>query len=144
MISCISSGNRGLTRILWCSVPHWGSDVRVSINCKQQTSLSLSLTSSRSTGGPVSAYLLPGMRLDLRELELGVVRVHLPDLLPGRRAQHLYDLHQLVHAGIAREDGLAQQQLRQDAAGAPHVYLGRVVDSPEDQLRRPGQKRGKN
>ena len=61
------------------------------------------------------------MGADLRELELGVVGVHLAQLLAGRRAQHLDDLHQLVDAAVPREDGLSQQQLSQHTAGAPHV-----------------------
>ena len=35
----------------------------------------------------------PGVRLDLRKLELHVVGVHRMDLLPARRSQHLDDLH---------------------------------------------------
>lgn len=34
-------------------------------------------------------HLSPRVRLDLRKLELGVVGVHLSDLLPGRRAENL-------------------------------------------------------
>lgn len=51
-------------------------------------------------------YLLPGVRLDLRKLELSVVGVHLTYLLTSRGAQHLDDLHQLVYTWISREDGL--------------------------------------
>jgi len=69
----------------------------------------------------VGPHLLPRMGLDLRKLELGVVGVHLADLLARRRAQHLDDLHQLVDARVARKDGLAQQQFGQHATGAPNV-----------------------
>ena len=51
------------------------------------------------------------MRLDLWELELRVVRVHLLDLLPGGRPQHLDDLHQLVDPAVPGEDRLAEHQL---------------------------------
>lgn len=82
------------------------------------------------------------MRLDLRKLELRVVRIHLPDLFSGRGAQNLDDLDQLIHARIAREYRLAQQQLGQNAAGAPNVYLGRVVDRSKNQFW--GSERKKN
>lgn len=49
------------------------------------------------------------MRFDLRKLELGVVGIHLSDLLSSRRTQHLDNLHQLVHTRVAGEDGLAQE-----------------------------------
>ena len=71
-------------------------------------------------------HLLPRVRLDLRELELRVVRVHLADLLARRRAQDLDDLHQLVHAALAREQRLPEQQLRQHAARRPHVCTQRT------------------
>ena len=66
-------------------------------------------------------HLVPGVGLDLRELELGVVGVHLSDLLLGGRAQHLDDLHQLVHPAVPGEDGLAQEELGKHAASAPDV-----------------------
>ena len=79
-------------------------------------------------------YLLPRMRLDLRELKFGVVGIHLTDLLPCRRTKYLYDLHQLIHARITWEDGLSQQQLRQHAAGTPNIDFGRVIDCTEDEF----------
>ena len=39
------------------------------------------------------SYLAPWMRLDLRELELGVVGIHGMDLLASWRAEHLNDLY---------------------------------------------------
>ena len=66
--------------------------------------------------GPHSfVYLCPWMCLNLWEFEFGVVGVHLAYLLARGRAEDLDDLHQLVHAAVAREDGLAQEQLRQNA-----------------------------
>eukprot|EP00968_Pinguiococcus_pyrenoidosus_P017555 scaffold1748_cov258-Pinguiococcus_pyrenoidosus.AAC.7 len=81
-------------------------------------------------------HLRPRMCLDLRELELAIVRVHRPDLLLGRRAQHLDDLHELIYARLPREDRLAQKQLPCDAARGPHVDGRRVVRRAEDELRR--------
>lgn len=52
-----------------------------------------------------TTHLGPWVRLDLRKLELGVVRVHLPDLFTRWRAKDLDDLHQLVHATVAGEYG---------------------------------------
>ena len=51
-------------------------------------------------------YLLPRMCLNLRELELGVIGIHLANLLPRRSAQHFDDLYQLIDARIAWENWL--------------------------------------
>ena len=80
------------------------------------------------------SYLGPGVRLDLGKLELCVVWIHLLDLFPGGRPQDLDDLHQLVHPAVPGEDGLAQHQLREDAARRPDVNVGGVVRGPEYQL----------
>ena len=48
------------------------------------------------------------MGFDLRELELCVIWVHLLDLLSGGGAQHLDNLHQLVHPTISRKYWLAE------------------------------------
>lgn len=55
----------------------------------------------RIGGHALGEHLGPGVRLDLGELELGVVGVHRVDLLTAGRTQHLYDLHQLVHTALA-------------------------------------------
>ena len=52
-------------------------------------------------GHALVEHARPGVGLDLGELELGVVGVHGVDLLLGGRAQHLDDLHQLVHPTLA-------------------------------------------
>ena len=54
-------------------------------------------------------YLIPGVCLDLRELELCVVGVHLSNLLLGRGAEDLDDLYQLVHTTVSWEDWLSKQ-----------------------------------
>ena len=59
----------------------------------------------------VGPHLLPRMGLDLRKLELGVVGVHLVDLLACRRAEHFDDLNELIDATVAREDRLAEEEL---------------------------------
>mmetsp|Transcript_99650 Transcript_99650/g.237564 ORF Transcript_99650/g.237564 Transcript_99650/m.237564 type:complete len:219 (-) Transcript_99650:405-1061(-) len=79
--------------------------------------------------------LVPWVRLDLRELELGVVRVHGHQLLPRRGSQDLDDLHQLIHAALAREHGMAQDELGRDASGRPNVDDEPVVSGAKDQLR---------
>ena len=79
-----------------------------------------------------ASYLVPGVRLDLRKLKLGIIAVHGFDLLPCRRAQHLDDFNQLIHAAVAREQRVAQQQLRSHAAFAPDVDGGGVGRGPEN------------
>ena len=54
----------------------------------------------------VGPHLLPRMGLDLRKLELGVVRVHLLDLLARGRSEHLDNLNELINTRIARKYGL--------------------------------------
>lgn len=105
----------------------------------------------------LETHLLPGVWLDLRELKLSIVGVHFANLLPGGGAKHLDDFHQLVHARVAREDGLPEKQLRQHTPRAPYVCsttevtseflvflfvrnglrtdLGGVVNSTKDELR---------
>lgn len=51
-------------------------------------------------------YLLPWVCFNLRELELGVVWIHLADLLSSGRAQDFYNLHQLIDPRVAWEDRL--------------------------------------
>lgn len=54
-------------------------------------------------------YLLPWMRLNLWEFELGVIGVHLTYLVTCRGAEHLDDLHQLIHSAVPWEYRLAEQ-----------------------------------
>jgi len=61
------------------------------------------------------------MTLNLRELEFRVVWIHFAYLFSCRCAQDLDDLDELIHTGIAREDGLAQQQFGQNATGTPDI-----------------------
>ena len=62
-------------------------------------------------------HFVPGMRANLRELELLVVGIHLADLVSSGRAEHFDDLNELVDARFAREERLAEQELGEDAAG---------------------------
>lgn len=48
---------------------------------------------------------------------------------------YLDDFYELVHSAVPREDGLAQQQLGQHAAGRPDVDVGCVVGGTKDELR---------
>lgn len=50
------------------------------------------------------------MALDLREFELGVVWIHLLDLIPRRCPQYFDDLNQLVDARVSGKDWLTQKQ----------------------------------
>mmetsp|Transcript_11405 Transcript_11405/g.26005 ORF Transcript_11405/g.26005 Transcript_11405/m.26005 type:complete len:269 (+) Transcript_11405:215-1021(+) len=81
--------------------------------------------------------LPPLAGLDLREFELGVVRVHAAYLLPRGGAEDLDDLDELVDARVAGEEGLAEQELGADAPLAPDVDARGVVGAAEDELGRP-------
>jgi hypothetical protein len=70
-------------------------------------------------------YLIEWMGLDLRELVFHVIGVHRPDLIPSRRSQDFDDFHQLIDAGFAWEERLAQHKLSHDAARGPNVYTFR-------------------
>ena len=73
--------------------------------------------------------LLPGVRLDMGELEFLVARIHLPDLLSRRGAEDLDYLHQLVHATVPREDGLTQEKLGHHAPCGPDIWRASIVDT---------------
>ena len=85
---------------------------------------------------PPHTHLAPGMRLDLREFELGVILVHGLDLLARGRAHDFDDFYELIHIAVAREEGLAEHQLRKDTPKRPRVNRRRVVRGSENQLRR--------
>ena len=55
----------------------------------------------------IYTYLLPRVRLDLRKFELGVVRIHLANLVACRCAENLDDLDELINATIPGEDWLS-------------------------------------
>lgn len=61
------------------------------------------------------------MAFYLRKFELGVVWVHLANLLACRCAQHFDNLHQLIDARVAGKNRLPQQQFGQHAARAPNI-----------------------
>mmetsp|Transcript_83043 Transcript_83043/g.199297 ORF Transcript_83043/g.199297 Transcript_83043/m.199297 type:complete len:296 (+) Transcript_83043:89-976(+) len=84
--------------------------------------------------GPRAEDLVPGMRLDLRELELCVVRIHRHELFAGGRAQHLDDLHQLVHPTFSREDRVSQDELSRHTGHGPDVDHKAVVRCAENEL----------
>ena len=64
------------------------------------------------------------MRLDLGKFVLHVVRVHGPNLISGRSAEHFDNLNKLIDARLAWEEGLAQHQFRHDTASRPDIYNG--------------------
>ena len=67
-------------------------------------------------------HLMPWVCLDLWELKLGVVGIHLSDLLLGGGAEDLDDLYQLVHTTVSWEDWLTQQQLCKHTTCTPDVW----------------------
>ena len=70
---------------------------------------------------------MPWVCLYLWELKLGVVGVHLSDLLLGGGAEDLDDLHQLVHTTVSWEDWLTQQQLRKHTTCTPDIWEKRKM-----------------
>jgi len=87
-------------------------------------------------GSPVPEDLLPWEGTDLRKSVFCVVGVHGEDLFALRGAQNLDNFHELVHARLPREDGLAEHELCNDAADRPDVDVGAVVGVAEDELGR--------
>ena len=81
-----------------------------------------------------SEHFPPLAGLDLGELELGVVGVHGADLLPSGGAEDLDDLDELIDAGIAGEERLAEKELGPDTSLGPNVNGGRVVGAAKDEL----------
>ena len=67
------------------------------------------------------AHLVEGMRLDLREFVLHVIRIHGTNLLSRGCAEYFDDLDELVDAGLAGEKWLPQHQFGHDTTGRPHV-----------------------
>ena len=112
--------------------------------CRPPHSHSTQGSVTELNSGTDKTNLDPGVSFDLWELELLVVGVHLADLFPGRRAEDLDDLDELVDAGVSGEDRLAQQQLRHHAARGPHVYgrSGKVTSLSITQLSRFPRLRG--
>ena len=84
----------------------------------------------------MSENFLPRQWLDLWESVLSVLGVHGEDLLAAWCAQDFDDFDELVDAALAREDGLTEHELGDDAAHGPHVDVRAVVRVAEDQLRR--------
>lgn len=69
----------------------------------------------------MSKDLLPRQRSNLREAVLFVFWVHSLDLLARWRSKDLDNLNKLVNAALARENGLPQHELSDDAADGPDV-----------------------
>lgn len=74
-------------------------------------------------------YLLPGMWLDLREFEFGVIWIHLSYLIARRGTKDFYYLDKLIDATVAREYWLSEQKLCQDATGTPDIWKSSRVSS---------------
>ena len=86
--------------------------------------------------GSRAEHFIPGVCAYLREFELLIVGVHLADLVAGRRAQDFDYFDELVDARVAREYGLAEEELGEDAARRPDVDVAGVVGGAEDELGR--------
>lgn len=79
--------------------------------------------------------LVEGMRLDLGELVLHIVRVHGPNLLSRRGTQHLDDFDQLVDTRLAGEERLAQHQFGHDTSRRPHIYIHTLISEVQSRQR---------
>jgi len=75
------------------------------------------------------------MWLDLRELELRVVRIHGHELLTRGSPQDLDNFYQLVYTTLSRKDWLPKYEFRRDACSGPDVDDRCVVGGSKDQLR---------
>lgn len=73
-------------------------------------------------------------RLDLRELELLVRRVHSFDLLLSWRAKPFNYFYKLINGVIAGENRLREEELAHDAADRPDVDLVGVFLVSKDKL----------
>jgi len=71
--------------------------------------------SGKDAAGPAKTHFREGVRFDLGELMLHIIRIHGLDLLPRRCSQNLDNLHQLVDATLTREQWLTQHQLCHNA-----------------------------
>ena len=71
-----------------------------------------------------SVHLAPGVRLDLRKLELCVVLVHRLDLFAGGGPDNLDYLDKLVNIALSGEEGESKQQLGEDATGKEDKFFG--------------------
>lgn len=83
---------------------------------------------------PMGNELLPGASLNTGKDEFAVLRVHLLNLFQSGGAQNLDDLHQLINAGVAREEWTAQQEFTDDTASRPHVNADSVLGGTKDQF----------
>lgn len=68
-----------------------------------------------------SSYFVKGMRLDLRELVLHIIRVHGSDLITSGRAEDLDNFDKLIDARLSREQGLTEHELCHDTSSGPNI-----------------------
>lgn len=84
-----------------------------------------------------SEYLREGVRFDLRELVLHIIRIHSFNLLSRRRAEYLDNLHELIDTRLSWEQRLSQHQFRHHTTRRPDIDVSGVVCRSKDQLGRP-------
>ena len=67
-------------------------------------------------------YFVKGMRLDLREFVLHIIRVHGSNLIAGGGAEDFDNFDELIDAGFSREQGLTEHEFRHDASSGPNIW----------------------
>ena len=78
--------------------------------------------------------LAPGLLSDGGELELGITWVHAVDLVLRRRAEHLDDFDELIDARLSGKEGLADEELGDNAANRPDIDGRGVVCRSKDEF----------
>jgi len=73
--------------------------------------------------GPGPEDFVEGVGFDLGELVLHVIGIHCLDLLPRRCSKYFDNLHKLINATLAREQGLSKHQLGHDTSSRPDIYF---------------------
>jgi hypothetical protein len=84
-------------------------------------------------------YLFPFLRFDYGEVVLLniILLIHRENGLFSWCAQHFDNFHQLIILRLAHKGRLAINQLNDNAANGPHIYLSSVVRRSKDELRSP-------
>jgi hypothetical protein len=67
-------------------------------------------------------YPLPFLRSQMREVEILVVAIDLPEIIHRWCAKNLDDLNQLISRSCSWEDWLPKKQFSQYAAGRPDIF----------------------
>ena len=104
----------------------------------QHQRLHQQVDAARADGEEHLHPLGPGpQRLDLGGRDVAVEAADARPIVLGGRADGLADQVELLEVGLGGQEGLAQHELREDGAHAPHVDRAAVVARAVQQLRRP-------